>query len=94
MSTETRRAIWKYNVRVSDNTQILTMPAPARVLHVGCQQPGVVAVWAEVTPGSSTEVSRAFHVHGTGHGVRGVYVGTALDGEFVWHLYAEDEAAS
>lgn len=79
--------VWKFEVPVDGRAHVVRMPLPAKVVHVGCQQPGVVAVWAEVTPGSETWAAREMSVYGTGHPVEGVYVGTAFDRVFVWHLY-------
>lgn len=82
-------AVWKFEVPVDDSVHTLTMPAPARVVHVGCQRPGVVAVWAEVGAGSQDTAERGFRVYGTGQEVSGSYVGTAHDDGLVWHVYAE-----
>lgn len=55
-------------------------------------QRGTPTVWVEV-PGdviSTTACARRrFRVFGTGHMIPegAVYIGTCMDGEFVWHLY-------
>lgn len=66
---------------------------PGKVRHVDVQVPGVLAVWTEEY-GEGVVATRKVRVYGTGHQVPDgrEWVGTALDGEYVWHLY-EDETS-
>lgn len=86
------RAVWKFEVPVDDQWHEIETPFPARVVHVDCQGGfGTVQVWVEVTPSTSETSSRKLRAFGTGHAIPdgASYVGTALAGPFVCHLYAE-----
>ena len=95
------RTIWKYRIDLlkdlSDDTVGIEMPIGARILYVACQTPNVLSFWAEISDGDRIIVKRRFQVFGTGQEIpkkienfsfdNVLYIGTALDGEFVWHLY-------
>lgn len=86
------RAVYKYEIPVDDEWHGVTMPLPAKVVHVACTGGfGTVYVWAEVAPDSTETATRKMQVFGTGHALPdgAVYVGTAPAGPFVWHVYAE-----
>jgi len=63
------------------------LPIGAKFLHFDIQT-GKFSAWFEVDPTMEKE-DRTFFVIGTGMPiVEGeVYLGTVLEGEFVWHLY-------
>ena len=78
------RAIWKYRSQASP----ISMPKGAIPLHVGLQD-GTAHMWVEVDPNAEM-TDRHFYVAGTGHPVikpDDIYIGTWMDGSFVWHLY-------
>ena len=80
--------IWKFDVPLTDAFPI-AMPAGAKLLNVAEQSPSGLFLWAEVDP-SQPKVDRFFRIIGTGQefvpdGL--VYVGTAMQPPFVWHLY-------
>lgn len=82
------REIYKYRVSVNDAWHEFEIPSPARIIHVASQGPGVVSLWAEIdNEGENT--ARSFRIYATGQGIPdgAAYVGTALDGMFVWHVY-------
>jgi len=86
------RSIWKYDVPIDDGWHEVLIPSPGKVLHVDSQGAhGTVHVWAEVAPDSGELVPQRFRAFGTGHSIpaRSEYVGTALAGPFVWHVYSE-----
>lgn len=86
------RTIYKYGVPVDDSWHQVSMPGPARVLHVDCQGAfGTVNVWAEVDIEGEGSTVRNMRVFGTGQALPegSTHVGTALGGPFVWHVYAE-----
>lgn len=86
MSTTT--TIWKITRPVNDRVTF-TFPAPAKILHVACEQPTTVSAWAEVDPESAETIEQAFVIVGTGHPLpeRGEHVATAVAPPFVWHIY-------
>ena len=88
------RTIWKYNIDLLDlvgtDLMQIEMPHESKILHVDCQMKNVISFWAEIPDGDRILVNRQFQVVGTGQGIvrkKSEYIGTVLDGEFVWHLY-------
>lgn len=92
--------IWKYELRVTD-VQKVEMPSGAQLLHVAGQEvseyrPGmawhevVPMLWAKVDP-DAPMTQRLIGIVGTGNPApdddEGVYVGTAICGALVWHVY-------
>lgn len=85
------QAVWK-TVLVpngADPTIVITLPRAAQPLTLQLQH-GAPTVWWRVTPGEPLDV-RHFRVIGTGwkfdgHKTVG-YIGTWLEGDFVWHLF-------
>jgi hypothetical protein len=78
------KQIWKYQVE-----NLIEMPKEAEILTVKVQDSFNVCIWAKVDPEKETEI-RAFEVIGTGHpfdDTNKEYIGTYLDGTFVWHLF-------
>jgi hypothetical protein len=70
--------------------QRVQMPRYARLLHVG-EKAGQLVLWAWVHT-DEPPLERRIRVHGTGHplGVYpGIYVGTAIVGPYVWHVFDE-----
>lgn len=80
-----RPRIYKYTVPVDDQDHRIELHGP--ILAVGSQSRGEVQFWAmhydDLEP-----VPLDFRVVGTGHPFPDgmLYVGTAMDGPFVWHL--------
>ena len=68
--------------------QAFDIPEGGRIVYVDCQQPRVVSFWVELEPENEV-IPCYFVIIGTGHPVPDDcgYVGTILDGPFVWHLY-------
>jgi hypothetical protein len=84
-------SIWKYQFDVSDAVTI-TMPSYAKLLHVGVQL-GRLTVWALVDP-EEKMVKRTIRIFGTGHPIPEDeigYVGTVIQGMFVWHIFDAGE---
>lgn len=84
------KTIWKYDIEADDHNHTLDIPSFAKLLHVGSQRPHTVTVWVEAgLDGGSYGAYRTFRVYSTGERIadKGIYVGTAFDGEYVWHLY-------
>ena len=79
--------VLKFNVPV-DNQWHPVGGGP--VLHVGCQDAVVVAVWT--LEDGSADHSRTVRVFGTGYplpnGVEHVGTAVAVGGRLVWHLFA------
>ena len=90
--------IWKYDLDVTD-IQKVSMPMGAMPLHVAIQNPNsgverTIQLWAAVDPARPKE-DRLFAVVGTGNPAPepddAEYVGSVIDGPFVWHVFAESE---
>ncbi len=66
-----------------------SLPIGAIIRHVGIDRTDNIAFWAEGDVDAAPGPQRTFEVYGTGHDVpdAAVYVGTALQGQFVWHVY-------
>ena len=88
------KKIWKYSlgqlnsVRDSQHKVVVSVKVGARPLCVGMHS-GICCVWAEVEP-EAPEINVTFFSVGTGHGVvpgRNTYLGTVIDGDYVWHVY-------
>jgi hypothetical protein len=80
------KSIWKYPLVLSGGPQTMFMPAGARVVFVGEQNDRPV-MWTEVG-GGEPDTCRVFRIFGTGQPIPGgEYVGTAICGRFVWHVY-------
>ena len=82
-----RRRIFKYPLEKLDTDQRVDMPQGAKVRHTGMQN-GRITIWADVNADQAPE-TRRFIVRGTGHDIRegAEFVGTVMDGPFVWHLF-------
>lgn len=83
------RAIYKYQVPVDGQIHDYSIPTGAIVRHVD-QQGNYPHLWVEVQSDAPT-VTRTFRVFGTGHPIPDgfVYVGSTMDGPFVWHVFEQ-----
>lgn len=85
------RAVYKFPLRnaFEAGRGALTMPAGSKVVHFGMQG-DVPTLWAWVDT-TAIPVRRLFALVGTGHPLPDYigleHVGTAMHGEFVWHLF-------
>lgn len=85
------KTIWKYPFHVSDYVSI-EMPRGAQILpHVEAAGQTMLVVWAKVDTDQPTE-TMTLAVVGTGNTLptfsdHGTYIGTALAGPFVWHVF-------
>lgn len=81
--------IWKYPLQVTD-VQWVSMPEGARLLYVDYQA-GDLSLWAMVDSKAPLR-NRLIAVVGTGNPAPtdqdgASYVGTAISGSFVWHVF-------
>lgn len=88
---EERKVVHKYQLGLSDRQEV-EMPEGAEIVHAAEHQ-GSICLWAVVDPDAQTE-SRRFVVVGTGQEVgdgwaEHEFVGTAMVGEFVWHVFED-----
>ncbi len=79
-------AVFRYEVPVDD--RVHGHHLSGRIVHVACRRSGVVEFWA--LTGEQKPAMHYFRVYGTGQvlpdgGI--TYVGTALYGNLVWHLF-------
>ena len=79
--------IWKYQLSIVDECQVIEMPVGAEIVHVDAQC-GAPCMWVLLSPEKPKE-ERRFVVYGTGHKINalGPYVGTVLISQFVWHIF-------
>lgn len=80
------RVVWKYEL--TDMSQDVLMPEGADIVRFAFQVTTACA-WAIVDP-SRPKKARRLAVFGTGHDAipdAAVYLGTAQQGPFVWHLF-------
>jgi len=78
--------IFKYPLPTSKTK--VSMPHSATILSVQLQH-GIPCIWAMVDVDNDLE-DREFWIFGTGHVLPdnpGIYIGTILDGSFVWHIF-------
>lgn len=79
------RAVYRYVVPVIGGALDVELSGP--IVHVTTRNLDYVEFWA--ITGETEPSVRTFEVFGTGHPLphQAVYVGTALAGAFVWHLF-------
>ena len=89
--------VYKYPLLLRNGIQRLEIPEGSLILHFAMQVPNPT-IWARVNSSPDMPmVERKFIIKGTGHdlGVDNLrYIGTTLDGSYVWHLFEiiEDKA--
>lgn len=87
------RTVWKFPLSLDGPTVIL-VPSTALVILAALDPlTGAPAIWLELDP-ESPRKERRFVIYGTGHPIEGdggypsdLHVGSAIDGQFVWHIY-------
>ena len=82
------KQIWKWPLELTRD-QTIAAPAGTRLLAVG-DQGGRLMVWGEVVVDHADRVRIDLAIYGTGHALPdnpGRYLGTVLQGAFVWHVY-------
>ena len=88
-----KKTIYKYELAWQDYVDI-EMPVGATPLTVGAQN-GKGYLWALVEPDAPVETRRFRHA-GTGHPIQDTalsYIGTYMDGSFVFHVFEIDKAS-
>ena len=87
--------IHKFDLAITDGAQFLPLSPGAQPLFVAVQQPGsgTIQLWARRIVDAQGRPpfagkGRAFEVCGTGQPIAGKreYVGSVMDGQFVWHI--------
>lgn len=81
------RTVWKFPIQIVNEQRIKVPPVWNPVL-VGVDPHGDLCIWAEVQAGEATK-ERIVNVHGTGHAIgdNEVHLGSAVVGQYVWHVY-------
>lgn len=81
------KTIYKYEISREFIEGSFAVPDGYKILHFDMQG-YVPVVWMEVDP-SEPEVLFHYSIVGTGWKIPGdeEYIGTCLDGPYVWHLY-------
>lgn len=90
------RIIWKFPLKHQPEPQTIKMPFDARLLHIGSQN-DVICIWTSVPLNPKMAlVSRTFQVVATGQEYDSddglIYLGTVLQGQYVWHIFENEEA--
>lgn len=83
--SENKRQALRWTVPVNDQWHQI---GGGPVLHVAVRRRGIVDVWT--LEGSAPSEPRTVRVYGTGHPIAAAdteHIGTALDGELVWHVF-------
>lgn len=82
------KTIYKYNFDIQDEWHITTFKG-ATPLRIGLDSTDSPAIWFSVDTLAITE-TRKLRIIGTGHPLSdnsGEYVGSFLQGSFVWHAF-------
>lgn len=81
------RTVYKYPISKESIEGTLMIPGGYKILHFNMQA-YVPTLWVEVDP-MEEEVEFNYAIFGTGWKISDEYeyVGTCLDGPYVWHLY-------
>lgn len=88
--------VWKFPLEVlATYTQKISIPRDYRILHVGIDPEGRICLWAAIdhtAPKRDVEI----RIAGTGEWLSrvGSYIGTVVDGPFVWHVFTGPEETS
>lgn len=80
------KTVYKYPISYDDVFK-LELPVNAKVIHIAMQH-GSPCMWVQLDL-EMTRALRSFVVVGTGQRVpaNSEYVGSVMDGIFVWHIY-------
>lgn len=87
-----KHAVWKYQLRVCDDVQVLSMPFRAEFLTLQMQGE-VLTLWFKVDTSITAMTSKGYRVVGTGHehdwlgSAKYVGTGQQMGGQLVWHVF-------
>lgn len=79
--------VYKYPMKITGK-QTIQMPEDSLTILVA-EQNGTLCMWAEVDTESPLE-EKEFYIYGTGHEIShdgAMHLGSAVVGNFVWHVY-------
>ncbi len=81
--------VFKYPIKITD-VQTIKMPMGWKPLRVGIDPKGDFCLWALVDT-DNLEIEQDIYVHGTGHevGTDEEYIGSDVQGHFVWHVFRQ-----
>ena len=83
------RTVWKYELEM-DLTTLPPLCNPD-VLYIDHDPSGSPCAWVEHEPDQKPNTRVRIRMVGTGHTIQhddGTYVGSLMQGPFVWHFYA------
>lgn len=88
------QTIFKYPLGFSAANH-LDMPIGAKPIMISMQN-GQVTMWALINAEFEQTRNRDFIVAGTGHPVEDgfTYIGSCMDGMFVWHVFEDTRASA
>jgi hypothetical protein len=84
--------IYKYPIDTCLQVQTINLPWNSILLHVGLDPTGRPCIWAQVDVDNPKKKELQVQVVGTGWDTPNNdwdYLGTFLQGDFVWHIYVK-----
>lgn len=86
------RTIYKYPIEITDSQKI-EMPVGSELIHAGFDPTGTPCVWALVDT-ATDKCLQEILIFGTGnpisegHYLSSEHIGSFVQGQFVWHVFA------
>ena len=82
------KTVWKYTIGITDE-QFIFVPIGAKPLYVNLDPNGVPCVWCDVEQFNERSGKLHIKIRGTGHPSpeNATYLGSFIQGPFVWHVY-------
>lgn len=86
------KTIYKYAIGITDR-QTLLLTAGSNILSAGKDAKGQLCIWATVDSEARLVDKYTIYVNGTGRPLThdGIFLGTVLDGYYVWHIFCKKE---
>lgn len=86
------KTIYKYVLPIKDEV-VLEVPGGGQQVLLVAEQHGSLTMWMQVNDSLPLR-KRTFRIRGTGHPLDKAegdfHVGSAIVGQYVWHVYAKD----
>ena len=82
------KTVWKYPIEITDE-QIVPALFGASPIYVGLDPKGFPCIWCDVEDTKPGNESLRISIRGTGHPSpeNVTYLGSFIQGPFVWHVY-------
>lgn len=82
--------MWKFVFELKSETLEIQVPLGSKARFVGLDPiTGNPAVWIHVMQHDEVKETKSFVIYGTGHKINALteYVGSVIQGPFVWHIF-------